>query len=316
MRNPTTGGLGQLNGVAGCVAASGDGVTCGQGRGLNGAVAIAVSPDGQHLYVASRGNAVAVLARNLTTGVLTQLSGPAGCIAEAGDGVTCTDGTALVGLRTVTVSPDGKSVYIGARDGDAVAVLARHPTTGALTQLSGPAGCVSETSLGGSCTVGHGVLGARGVAVSPDNRHVYVAAQNNNAVAIFARDTTTGALVQLPGLAGCIAENGDGVTCAVGAGLREAVFVTMSPDGTNLYVASQLSDAVATFARNTLTGGLIQLPGVAGCVSEDGSDDGMALVCADGKGLLGALTVTVSPDGLNAYVASYISNALTVFTRE
>jgi hypothetical protein len=40
------------------------------------------------------------------------------------------------------------------------------------------------------------------------------------------------------------------------------------------------------------------------------------MVCADGNGLLGALTVVVSPDGLNAYVASYISNALTIFNRE
>jgi hypothetical protein len=39
------------------------------------------------------------------------------------------------------------------------------------------------------------------------------------------------------------------------------------------------------------------------------------MVCADGNGLLGALTVVVSPDGLNAYVTSYISNALTVFNR-
>jgi hypothetical protein len=77
-----------------------------------------------------------------------------------------------------------------------------------------------------------------------------------------------------------------------------------------------LSDAVATFARNAVTGALTQTAGRAGCVSEDGSDDVMALVCADGHGLLGALTVVVSPDGLNAYVASYISNALTVFTRE
>ena len=90
----------------------------------------------------------------------------------------------------------------------------------------------------------------------------------------------------------------------------------MSPDGTNLYVASQLSDAVAVFARNAMTGELTQLRGVAGCVSEDGSDDGMAMLCADGNGLLGAIAVTVSPDGLNVYAASYISNALTVFNRE
>jgi 6-phosphogluconolactonase (cycloisomerase 2 family) len=377
VRNTTTGGLSQLSGVAGCVAANGDGVTCGQGRGLNGATWIAISPDGQHLYVASRdSNAVAVFARNPTTGVLTQLSGLAGCIAETGDGVTCSVGVALMGSRTVVVSPDGTSVYLGARDSNAVAVFARNPTTGALTQLSGLAGCVSATSLDGSCTVGLGLLGARGVAVSPDNKYVYVASQDSNAVAVFARDTTTGALTQLsglagciaengaggcasgrglmnpvhvevssdgrhvyvasrdsnavtifarnvttgaltqlPGLAGCIAENGDGVTCAVGAGLREAVFLTLSLDGTNLYVASQVSNAVAVFSRNRATGELTQLSGVAGCISENGSDNGIAGQCTNGHGLLGALAVAVSPDGRNAYAASYLSHALTIFTR-
>jgi 6-phosphogluconolactonase (cycloisomerase 2 family) len=372
-----TGVLTQLSGPAGCVADTGDGVTCADGRGLDGAVTIVVSPDGKHVYVASRGSAVAAFTRNVTTGVLTQLSGPAGCIDETG--VTgCTIGKALGGPRAITISPDGKHVYVGARDANAVAAFARDATTGVLTQLSGFAGCVSDNGTGGRCVDGTGLLGARGVTVSRDGQHLYVASENNNAVAIFARNAVTGALTQLsgaagciaengdgvtcalgrglrtpihvevspdgqhvyvisrdsnavaifarnavtgaltqlPGLAGCIAENGDGVTCAVGAGLHEAVFLTLSPDGTNLYVASQLSNAVAIFTRNALTGGLTQLPGVTGCVSEDGSDDGMALVCADGKGLVGANAVIVSPDGLNVYTAAYISNALTVFNRQ
>ena len=154
------------------------------------------------------------------------------------------------------------------------------------------------------------------VEVSPDGHHVYVASRDSHAVTSFARNAVTGALTQLTGLAGCIAENGDGITCAVGAGLREAVFLKVSPDGTNLYVASQLSNAVAVFARNTMTGALTQLQGVAGCISEDGSDNGIARVCADGQGLVGAIAITVSPDGLAVYAAAYLSQALTIFHRE
>ena len=66
------------------------------------------------------------------------------------------------------------------------------------------------------------------------------------------------------------------MVCAVGAGLGQAVFVTLSPDGTKVYVAAQVSNAVAVFTHNALTGELTQLPGVAGCVSEWGSDAGLA----------------------------------------
>jgi DNA-binding beta-propeller fold protein YncE len=38
--------------------------------------------------------------------------------------------------------------------------------------------------------------------------------------------------------------------------------------------------------------------------------------CADGTGLIGATGVTVSPDGQNAYVASFDSDAVAVFDRE
>ena len=310
-RNATTGGLTQLGGTAGCIAEVGDGVTCADGKGLDQAISVVVSPDGNHVYVASRVNAVAAFSRNPTTGVLTQLAGAAGCIAEVGDGVNCADGKGLAGPRAVAVSPDGKNVYVGSRDASSVAVFTRNSTTGALTQLGGVAGCVSETGTGGTCTDGKALLGARGVTVSADGLHVYVASQNDNAVAAFTRNTTTGALTQLGGAAGCVAETGDGVTCTDGRGLVNPIHVAVSPDGKHVYGVSRDSHSVTVFARNTMTGALTQLGGAAGCVAETG--DGVT--CADGKGLSEPVFVEVSPDGENVYVASQVSDGVTVFAR-
>lgn len=59
-------------------------------------------------------------------------------------------------------------------------------------------------------------------------------------------------------------------------------------------------------------GALTQLPGTDGCVSETGTLG----QCEDGKALDGANAVTVSPDGRNAYVASFNSRAVAAFARE
>ncbi len=311
-RDTITGQIVQLNGIAGCFSEMGDGITCAQGRALSVAASVTISPDGRHVYVASYdSNAVAVFSRNVTTGELTQLSGAAGCIAENGDGITCADGTGLRAAVSLRVSPDGKNVYVASEVSDAVVVFSRNPTTGALTQLSGTAGCVSETGTGGLCIDGNGLLGARFVAVSPDNRHVYVASQYNHTVAIFFRDTTTGALTQLSGIAGCIAETGDGITCADGRGLITPTYLEVSPDGRHVYVASIDSNGVAIFSRNANTGALNQLSGIEGCIAEAG--DG--ITCADGAGLSGAYTLTVSPDGWHVYVVSATSDAVAVFSR-
>ncbi len=310
-RDPTTGGLTQLNGVAGCIAALGDGVTCAKAEGILGAVSVAVTPDGQHVYVAARGNTVAAFERDMTTGTLVQLSGTAGCIGETGNGVSCADGRALSGPRTITVSPDGVSVYVASRDSSAVVVFLRDATNGVLTQLAGLEGCVSNDGTGGICVQGKALLGARGIAVSPDNKNVYVASQNSNAVAVFSRNRKTGALTQLRGAAGCIAENGDGVTCAGGRGLISPIHVDVSPDGKHVYVASRDSNSLVIFSRNTKTGALTQLRGTAGCIAENG--DG--ITCADGKGLKEAVYVAVSPDGNNVYVASQVSDAVAEFSR-
>src|SRR5262245_27987680 len=85
-------------------------------------------------------------------------------------------------------------------------------SVGGLTQLSGLAGCVSETGTGGTCTDGRGLDSAISVALSPDGNFVYTAAADSSTVAIFSRNSGTGALTQLSGTAGCVAETGDGVT--------------------------------------------------------------------------------------------------------
>jgi DNA-binding beta-propeller fold protein YncE len=77
-----------------------------------------------------------------------------------------------------------------------------------------------------------------------------------------------GELTQKSGTAGCISHQGSG-GCQPGIGLEDARSVATSPDGKNVYVASEFSDAVAIFNRN-LGGTLEQPPGTAGCISQGG----------------------------------------------
>jgi DNA-binding beta-propeller fold protein YncE len=188
------------------------------------------------------------LNRNTTTGELTQPTGAAGCVSQTGAG-PCADGHGLDGLISVRVSADGKSVYVASFEGDAVVRLKRNTTTGALTQPAGTAGCVSETGAG-PCANGHGIEGPSSVAVSPGGKSVYVASYTSNAVARLDRNTTTGAIAQPAGSAGCVSEAAFGAEpCADGHALGGASGVAVSADGKNVYVASHGSYAVARFNR-------------------------------------------------------------------
>src|SRR5919204_193880 len=123
-----------------------------------------------------------------------------------------------------------------------LAAAAALAVTGDLTQPAGSAGCVSEGGSQG-CAVGNSLTGPTSVAVSPDGKSVYVASYVGNAVARLTRNTTSGAITQPAGSAGCISNGGSG-GCAIGHGLIQALLVGVSPDGTSVYVASFGSNAV------------------------------------------------------------------------
>jgi DNA-binding beta-propeller fold protein YncE len=312
-RNTATGAIAQPAGAAGCISEDGSG-PCADGHGLTNASGVAVSPDGRSVYVTANSadgiGEVTRLDRDTTTGAITQPAGTAGCISETGSGGSCADGHGLSGPRSVTVSADGRTLYVASAGSDAVARLDRDTTTGAITQPAGTAGCISETGSGGSCADGHGLsnpYGTAGVAVSADGKSVYVAA--TEAVARLNRNTTTGAITQPAGTAGCISETGTG-PCADGRALKSPRSVAVSADGKSVYAASVISDAVARLSRNTTTGAITQPAGTAGCISETGAGP-----CADGHRLSHPYGVAVSPDGKSVYVASYTGFAVARLNR-
>ena len=218
-------------------------------RGLASPEEVAVTPDSRHVLVAGmRSNAVVVLHAGAEG--LTQADGAAGCIARGGGPEGCGVGKALAGPVDLAISPDGRYVYTAASTGDAVAILRRDRATGVLTQSLTRAGCISQSGGGGRCVRGRGLDEVWGIALSPDGRNLYAVSSKVNMLSAVARNQVSGRLTQLPGRYGCFIRAG-GLGCPEGRGLTVAVAVTVSPDGRNVYVASEdiYLGSVAIFRR-------------------------------------------------------------------
>ena len=281
----------------GCVGNSGTGPPgCIGADGLDGADSVAVSPDGKNVYVASRESDAVVLFERVAGGGLK----PMGCVGNSGTGPpSCIGADGLDGARSVAVSPDGKNVYVSSDNSDAV-VLFERVAGGGLK----PMGCVGNSGSGPpSCIGADGLDEPISVAVSPDGSNVYVASFNSDAVVLFER-VAGGGLKPM----GCVGNSGTGPPSCIGAdGLDGAASVAVSPDGSNVYVASFNGSAVALFERFA-GGGLKPM----GCVGNSGTGPPS---CIGADGLDAARSVAVSPDGQNVYVASNDSNAVVLFSR-
>jgi hypothetical protein len=119
-------------------------------------------------------------------------------------------------LTLATLGVVGLSSLVEADRADSTAGAAPQ---GRLVQPRGTDGCVHRTGIN-RCARGRAVRRPVYLVVSPDGRHVYVAAYGSNAVAVFARSRRTGLLDQLRRRRGCVRQ-GRGRRCASGRGERK-----------------------------------------------------------------------------------------------
>jgi DNA-binding beta-propeller fold protein YncE len=280
---------------------------------LSGATGVAVSPDGKSVYVASyAGASVTHLTRDLSTGFLAYQ----GCIANGGaDGCVDPLQDSLAGAFGVAVSPDGRSVYVASVAGDSITHLTRDTSGGLTHGFITYQGCIANGGANGCVDPPQDSLWlARGVAVSPDGKSVYVASDASDSITHLTRDTSGGLTHGFIGYQGCIANGGaSGCVDPPKDSLGVASGVAVSPDNQSVYVASDGGKSVTHLTRDTsggLTHGFI---GYQGCIADRGANG-----CVDPPqdSLSGAFGLTVSPDNQSVYVASLRANSITNLTRD
>jgi 6-phosphogluconolactonase (cycloisomerase 2 family) len=189
--------------------------------GIAEPLALTVSPDGAHLYVASGDqSSVTVFARDRVTGRL--LLGPQEVEGDLG----------VAGTHSVAVSPDGAFVYATRQDDDAIVIFRRNRTTGGLAFTD-----VISQGMDGA----DGLYGVFWLTISPDGRRLYAASTLGHSVAAFDRDTKTGALTFLQKERGTPTRE-----C-----LAFARSVAVSPDGQSVYVAGASSNAIVAYRAGT-----------------------------------------------------------------
>jgi DNA-binding beta-propeller fold protein YncE len=236
--------------------------------GTNVVEDVVVSPDGDHVYVAASGDqSILVTGRDSGTGLLTPLE--------------IHDSTTIPGLLPVALamSADGKSLYVANGFKNTVVVFLRDVMTGQLSYVETHTDDVSGVD---------GLLNVRSIVVSPDGGHVYAGSQDEDAVAIFSRNSASGALIY----DGMVKDGVGGVT-----GLDAVTGIDVSPDGAYIYATGGgNNDSVVVFSRNDTTGALTFVQNEPTSNFPQG--------------------VTVSPDGRHVYVALSGANGLLTFHRD
>jgi DNA-binding beta-propeller fold protein YncE len=228
---------------------------------ISNAVDVTVAPDGRNVYgLGFASDEIGVFDRNARTGAI-----------EFAD---LTDGDGLENPEAIVISRDGDNAYVAGEFSDSVHSYERN-AEGQLNNIDSDVDGVDGAD---------GLNGAVDVAITRTGTHVYVAGSEDNAIALLARQSD-GSLAWQDAFINGLQD----ITNMV-----DPSAVAISPDGKNVYVASEGSGAVVTFKRFAATGQLDYVESDAGFFEE-------------------AQDVAVSPDGRQVYVA--FSDGVRTFRR-
>jgi DNA-binding beta-propeller fold protein YncE len=261
----------------------------------------------------------------------------------------------LDGAKHLLLSPDGRHLYVAARNDAAIAVLSRDAATGELAFVGNQV--EGQVIPGATGVTTRGLSGVSRLAISPDGRHVYASGSLGNALSVFARDSDTGALAFLEAETQGVDDPNDAGGAVLG--LERPAGLTVSADGSQVYVAARFGNAVVVFDRQSdaaeprfgelsfrtaYRNGLLGVSGIAGASDLVLSPDGAQLYVAaeadngvvrfdragDGSltwrrrfsrgdaglpGMAGPQSISLSPDGTELYVAGFGDSSLTIFER-
>lgn len=196
---------------------------------MRGTSEVAISPDGSHLYSTSmKDHTVVYFSRDNSNGELSFESN-----YENGTGAY----SGLAGAKSIEVSSDGAHVYATGFFDHSIVHFSRDAGTGALTLQSKIENGVQVEGLRGPCDL----------VISEDGKFVYVTAFWGNALFVFSRAASSGALSFVEKV-----EEIDGAT----TGLTHLTNLTFPAGEEQLLATSYHDHALVVFDRNPSTGKL------------------------------------------------------------
>ncbi len=200
--------------------------------GLRWASAVKVSPDNKNVYVSGPGdNAVAVFGREQTSGSLT-------FIEYVKNGVNGVEG--MVNPYALSISSDGKHLYVASSQ-NSLAVFERESATGSLVFL--------EAYYDNTDGI-NGLDGVTSLTLSENGQFLYVTAENDNSIAVFSRDESTGSLTFVEAL--------DNSSIGL-SGFLQPSFAAISAEGEKLYVGTYNNADIYAFQCDPADGTLLSL---------------------------------------------------------